>query len=385
MSAVQKFRLKDLGRLHQVQLDSCTRCGLCIPQCPVYAELKDLRFTPPHRIQLLKRLAKGKVDFNKENVADMLYQCSVCGVCEQVCGSLITTPAIWELAREQAVKIGLGVQKHKVFMDRIEQLRNPYGEDPEKRLEWLPKEIKIEEKCDIGWYVGCTQSYREQQNAIAVAELLKKLGIKFTLLGKDEWCCCSPLIRTGWTDIVPEVIKHNIGEFMKRGVKRVIYTCAGCYRTSLIDWPMQYGERLPFDITHITSFLYEQLLRGRLKFAKAYARTLSWHDPCHIGRHAGIFGEPREILQAIPGVKYVELKKSEELSRCCGAGGGVKGGYPDLALKIARRRLEEAEEAGVEVLVTSCPFCIRNFRDAVKTFGSKLEVKDLAELVSKLT
>jgi heterodisulfide reductase subunit D len=84
-------------------------------------------------------------------------------------------------------------------------------------------------------------------------------------------------------------------------------------------------------------------------------------------------------------VKYVELKKSEELSRCCGAGGGVKGGYPDLALKIARRRLEEAEEAGVEVLVTSCPFCIRNFRDAVKTFGSKLEVKDLAELVSKLT
>lgn len=382
MSASPRFRLRELGRLYQLQLDSCTRCGLCVGQCPVYAQLKDVRFTPAYRIQLLKRLAKGKPE-TRENVADILYQCSVCGVCEQVCGSLIVTPAIWELAREQAVKLDFGIPKHKAFMDRVQRLRNPYGEDPEKRLEWLPKEVKVEERAELGWYVGCTQSYREQQNAIAVAELLKRLGERFTLLGKDEWCCCSPLLRTGWTQIVPEVVKHNVEGFAQRGVKRVLYTCAGCYRTSLIDWPIYYGRKLPFEIVHITTFLYEELVKGKLK-PTAYPRKVAWHDPCHIGRHAGIFEEPRKLLQAIPGLQYVELKRSGELSRCCGAGGGVKGGYPDLALKIAKDRLDEAEQAGAEVLATSCPFCLRNFRDAARNFGSKIEIRDLAELILEL-
>jgi len=383
---IRKLDLKKLGRLYTVQLDSCTRCGVCIPLCPVYNEVKDPKFSPAFRIQLLKNLAKGKVDIEKHgsDVSNIFFQCSVCGVCEQVCGSLITTPAIWELAREQSIKMGLGTSKHKTFMERVEQVHNPYGADPDKRLEWLPQSISVEKECELGWYVGCTQSYREQRYAVAVAELLRHLGIKFTLLGNDEWCCCSPLMRTGWTETVPQVVKHTVQEFKKRKVRRVLYTCAGCYRTSLIDWPMHYGANMPFNVIHITAFLYELMLKGLIKPERPYGKVVTWHDPCHIGRHSGIFTEPRKILQSIPKVEYVELERAGELSKCCGAGGGVKGGYPDLALKIAYQRLKDAEVAGVDVLVTSCPFCLRNFKDAAKAFGSKLEIKDLAELLADL-
>ena len=204
-------------------------------------------------------------------------------------------------------------------------------------------------------------------------------------MGKDEYCCGSPLLRTGQTEIISDLVKHNVEEFKKREVKRIVYTCAGCYRTSLIDWPKYYD--VPFEIIHKTQYLQELVNKGYFKLEKnklaPLEKIVTYHDPCHLGRHIGtIYDAPRTVLNAIPKLELVEMKRSKEKARCCGAGGGVKAGMPDLALDMSKKRLEDALSTGSFTLVTSCPFCLTNFKDAIKETQKELEVVDLVELLA---
>ncbi|MCP8304429.1 MAG: (Fe-S)-binding protein [archaeon] len=370
----------------RMQFDACTKCGLCVKWCPAVEELGDTVVSPAKKIQLLRKASKKKnlTESEIEELKRVFYACSECGACAAVCGSLIDTPELWEEIRTEFVEQGMGpFGKQKVFLTRVKEKYNPYNEDPVKRLDWLPEDIKVAEKADLGIYVGCTQSYRQQKYLILTLRLLQKLGIKFTLLGNDEWCCGSPLLRTGQTEIIRDLVKHNVDAFKEKGVKRVVYACAGCYRTSLIDWPKYY--EVPFEVIHITQYLAELVNRGYFKLdANKLApleKVVTYHDPCHLGRHIGsIYDAPRTVLKAIPKLKLVEMKRSKETARCCGAGGGVKAGMPDLALKMSIKRLEDATSTGAHTLVTSCPFCLTNFKDALKETKMDLEVLDLVEL-----
>jgi heterodisulfide reductase subunit D len=225
-------------------------------------------------------------------------------------------------------------------------------------------------------------TYRAKEIARSTIELLKKAGVDFKLLGKDEWCCGSVLLRTGNTKIVKEMAEHNIEAFKKSDTAQVITSCAGCYRTLKKDYEEIFGKQ-DFEVVHIVDFLEKLIEEGKLKFPKVNMKV-TYHDPCHLGRHMGVYESPRKILKSIPGLELVEMARNRQNARCCGAGGGVRSAFRDLSNKMADARLKEAEETGADVLTSACPFCTFAFRDAAKRNGSKMRVLDLPELLLEI-
>ncbi|HEY9246781.1 MAG TPA: (Fe-S)-binding protein, partial [Candidatus Methanoperedens sp.] len=317
-----------------------------------------------------------------------LYNCTTCGMCGTVCPAGINLIELWESNRTNLVKRGNGPYgKQGMFPRLIGEKHNPYLKEQKDRLAWVTPDIKIAEKADTAYFVGCTAGYNQHVLAVSTARILNKLDVPFMVLGEDEWCCGSALIRTGQQHIndVPGLAAlHNIEALKAQGVKRVIYSCAGCFRAARIDWPRAYGKDLPFESIHISQFLAEQLEEGKIKWEKSFGKTITYHDPCHLGRHVGVFEEPRKILKNMPGVKLVEMKRNRKEQRCCGAGGGVKAGLPDLALIVAKDRMKDALETGADVLISACPFCRRNLLDGRDDLKLDMKVDDIVVLAAHL-
>jgi heterodisulfide reductase subunit D len=222
--------------------------------------------------------------------------------------------------------------------------------------------------------------------AFATSRVLNKLGIKFAMLGEEEWCCGSALIRTGQVhvnNVARELARHNVEALKKKGAKKVLFACAGCFRAAKIDWPRLLGEELPFEVIHITQFLADLIKEDKIKWEKSINKTVTYHDPCHLGRHVGVFNAPRFVLSHIPGIKFVEMDRSKEFQRCCGAGGGVKAGIPDLAVAMGEARVKDALETNADILSSACPFCKRNLSDGRDALKSDIVVEDVIELVAE--
>lgn len=246
----------------------------------------------------------------------------------------------------------------------------------------MGKEIDVSfDKAKNMYFAGCTSAYRRTEIATDTVKILNKLGIPFGVLN-DEWCCGSPLLRTGDKAQAEEMARHNLEEL--KGAETVIFSCAGCLRTFRMDYP-KMGLEVPFNAVHITEFLNGLLDEGKLKLTKPVKMKVTYHDPCHMGRHMdfGLYDEPRNLLKAIPGIEFVEMFSNRENTWCCGAGGGFKITHPEEAVAIASERVKHAEDVGAEAIVSSCPFCKTNLADAVKATGSKLQVYDITELIAK--
>jgi heterodisulfide reductase subunit D len=214
--------------------------------------------------------------------------------------------------------------------------------------------------------------------------------VDFTVL-QDEWCCSSPLLRTGqwetgWVT-AKDVAQHNVAEASKTDASTIVTTCSGCYRTWKKDYTEEYKDLLHashnFKILHTTELLEQRLKSGELQPKNNIPMRVTYHDPCHLGRHMGTYDSPRNLIKAIPGIEFVEMPRARENAWCCGSGGGVKSGYPEWALEISVERVKEAEQLGVEAILSACPFCERNLTDAVNNLGLKLKVLDVVELVNK--
>ena len=249
---------------------------------------------------------------------------------------------------------------------------------------------------------------------------MKKLGIDFTVLSQ-EVCCGSPILRTGQKEIFREVMEKNLEMF--KDFDMLVFSCAGCYKTFRNDYPRISGKPLPFKVRHTVELVYDLIQEGKLTINKEYAKKVTWHDPCHSVRHVGLaiekeilaksdnwlmdsrkaqkakeehFEIPRVVLRNIPGLELHEMYRIKGDSFCCGAGGGVKTQFPDMALATAKERLREAASTGAEILMTSCPFCVTNFNDAVKALqeeqsttgekkpGADLKVVELLEVLDEL-
>jgi heterodisulfide reductase subunit D len=296
-----------------------------------------------------------------------------------------------EALRADCVKAGLGLPgKQKAFGVHIGKEHNPYMELHKDRLNWLSPDVKLPDKAETVYYAGCTSSYRQKELAKATVEVFQKVGLDFTIM-KDEWCCSSPLLRTGqwetsWVS-AKDVAQHNVNEAVKLGAKQIVTTCAGCYRAWKKDYLEEYEDVLNakhgFEVVHTTQLLERLLKEGKVKPTKEVKMRVTFHDPCHLGRHMGVYDAPRTILQAIPGIELVEMPRNRENAWCCGSGGGVKSGYPDWALEIAGERVKEAEALGVDAIVSACPFCERNLADAISKYGSKLKTYDVIELLNQ--
>ena len=393
---------KNLTAVQLMELDSCTRCGECVKWCPTYAATDGKPGLAPRDKILRWRQYMNKSygiraklfgpqeipQSELEEFKDDVHSCTTCGICGTVCESGINTVELWEALRANLVKKGIGPYgKQNMFPKLIGQYHNPYLLDQKDRLAWVPDDVKIEDKSDIVYFTGCTAGYKQLTLAFATSRVLNKLGIKFAMLGEDEWCCGSALIRTGQAhvnDMMPlQVAKHNVEAIMKKGAKKVLFACSGCFRAAKVDWPRLLGKELPFEVVHITEFLADQIKQGKIKWEKSIDKTITYHDPCHLGRHVGVYDAPRYVLTHIPGVNFVEMERIKEFQRCCGAGGGVKAGIPDLADGVAQSRVKDALETKADILSSACPFCKRNLMDGRDSMKADIDVEDVIELVAQ--
>jgi heterodisulfide reductase subunit D len=247
----------------------------------------------------------------------------------------------------------------------------------------------------IVYFAGCMATFREKEIAKTTIELLKKLNVEFSMLGSEEWCCGSVMLRSGNLDVAKQMIEHNVKAIKDLGTDTVVTSCAGCYRTIKQDYPKYLGE-LGFKVLHTPEFVLEFIESGKLKF-KPYTdgnygsdssktTRITYHDPCHLGRHMNIFDPPRKVLQAIEGLELVEMARSRENARCCGSGGGVASAYRDLSEEMADVRISDAIAVSADILTSACPFCTYALKSAAKRANllDKLKVIDFSELLMKV-
>ena len=329
-----------------------------------------------------------------EKLKQIVFACQLCGACDYVCGRVkeMKPTEVIQALRIKLVKDGIGPMPAQMkFSESVKKTHNVYGESHEKRFMWMNQDVPTT-KADILFFSGCTPSYRSQETALAMVKLLQKMGIDFMLL-KDEWCCGSPLLRTGQTDLTAELIKHNVEEIEKSGATKVLTNCAGCYVTLKVDYPDFLGFQPNFEVVHIVEYLDQLRKEGKLTFTKNVDLKVTYHDPCHLGRNSysgivgtgqhGVYDPPRNLLKSIPGIKLIEMERIKDDAWCCGAGGGVKAAFKEFSLWTAKERIDEAKATGAEAIVSACPFCKTNFVEAIKAGEETMKVYDIIELLEK--
>ena len=344
------------------------------------------------KMQIIRSLWQGKLQLSKD-LGEVIFQCPTCNACAETCAYDMDNAAIYEALRAELIDAGCGLEAHIPMNKAMVELLNPYERDNKQKKDWLGKlDFKIKdatkEKADVLYFVGCTTALTPEIQTVAIntAKVLKKLGIDFSVYGEFEVCCGSVAKRTGDLNAFNSVATKNYELFKNSGIKSIITSCAGCYRTLKTDY-IDYLEDLGIEVLHTIEFIYKFINEQEIQL-KHLGITTTYHDPCHTGRNTGVkqdfnplYEEPREILRKI--VNLVEMKTIRENTKCCGAGGGVKKGFPELALEIAKSRVREAEDTGAQYLVSICPFCYRNLYDGIKELNSDIKMIDLMELLNQ--
>ena len=411
-SKAREIKVENLSMRQLLELDACTRCGECANWCPAYEQDKREPINPRGRAYdfrtILKRqygllrpegfLGKllGKKPVNEEEikriVAD-LYECSTCKQCHYVCPANIDTVELWEGIRRSIVEAGYGpLDTQKDLITSVKSYDNPWRQPRSSRARWTrvakkKKRIKEEPKdiskikADVIYYVGCTGSYdvNVEEVAINTVNIFEFSKTDFGILGNKERCCGSVLLRMGDHESFETIAKENIKQFNELGIKALVTSCSGCFKTIKEDYAKIGG--MNFDVKHTAEYLVDLIKAGKLELKHEVKMKVTYHDPCHLGRHSGVFDAPREVLKSIPGIEIVEMERSREFSRCCGAGGGLKAGYPDIQNKISQKRVTDALATGATELVSACPFCYQGLQVGIQAMNAPITMRDITELV----
>lgn len=356
-------------RLEKVRnaVNCCTMCGFCKSVCPSFKSIGWDSALSRGRIVLSYGLLIGDLQPDESLVRNM-YTCTTCADCVRRCPSKVDIVDIIEDCRADLVKAGCILPKHKAMCENILADGNPFAEKSSRR----DALGRVPHKAKVGYYAGCTATFRSKATAKATLSILDKLGEDYTTV--DETCCGSVMQRVGWPqEDVTELMKRNVEAIKSLGVETLVLSCAGCYRMFKIEYP-KYVD-VPFEVLHITEYLAKKDLK-----LKPMSGVATYHDPCHLGRHCGVYDAPREVIAKIPGLEFREMEYSGKTSHCCGGGGGVRSAYPEASMDIASTRLDEASFA--DMIITTCPFCVNNL-DAAKG-DRKIVVRDLVEIVDEL-
>lgn len=357
------------------ELETCfgTSCGFCERGCPVYQALKVRTLSMKGRNRTMLGLLKGKFDITP-SVVKAAFECTLCGNCDRWC-SLKNTEHT-RAFREYLLKHGVEPMKeHSSLLASMKNYGNPWFQPRSARGKWLrgldiPKAAKGNQ--EVLFFAGCTSAVMKPlvPSLVASAKLLKRAGVDFAVIGQDEPCCGSTLLRVGQTDAFEKLEKENFDRFKALGVKRIVTACPGCYTTL-----KKSAEKLGSDIAinHITQEIANLIRSGDLKVEKS-SEKMTYHDPCHLGRLGGIFDEPREIVDAVADL--VEMPNCRYEARCCGAGAGLQSAFPRLSRELAAKKVDEAKGTGATTLVTCCPFCETQLKTA-----PGINVVDLMQLL----
>ncbi|MHC4789525.1 MAG: (Fe-S)-binding protein, partial [Planctomycetota bacterium] len=355
----------------------CFQCGKCDVVCPWN------RVRPFSIRKLVRQAAFGLPEIELED----MWRCTTCGVCPADCPRGVEQI-------EVSVSLRRIATEYDVFPEAVQGVRsagmslvsdgNPIGGERTARDAWA-NGLKLKpfaEGMEILYFVGCYYSYdpRMRKVAVATANLLQKAGVDFGILGAQEVCCGESIRKTGNEEVFKALARQNIKTFIDKGVKRILVSSPHCYHTFKNEYP---EFMVSFEVVHITEFLAELIEEGRLELSGEFEKKVTWHDPCYLGRHNGIYDPPRDLLKKLEGLELAEMADARQDSLCCGGGGGRIWMDTPKGERFADLRVAQAQAVGAEVLVTSCPYCISNFEESRLSLADDdpLQVKDLTEIL----
>lgn len=353
----------------------CVACDTCVDVCCTAYTHPDIERTPKNRLAIILRLMNGE-PVNETDV-HTIYTCVECGRCDTVCPMDIPISATIADSKVVLVDQGFGpLPRHNDMVEQLLKNRNAVNQAPQDRLSWLGDDAgaAVRETSDTLLYLGCMASYLDKDTAKASYDILKQAGVSFTLL-EDEFCCGIYPYNAGKTTEATAVFKELYAEFKKRGIRRIIVPCAGCYRAFSAYYPRVLPE-FDIEVKHMSQVICELADSGKITFKPAGGPVVV-HDSCKIGRKSGVYEAPRTILQRM-GFEIKELAENRENALCCGAGSGVRSIEPALSMGIGRQILDKAP---TDTVVSTCPFCIFNLGYIAKKSGLPHTVKHIASFV----
>jgi Fe-S oxidoreductase len=358
----------------------CFQCGLCDVVCP-WNRVRTFSMR-----KIVRQATFGLTDIESEDI----WLCTTCGRCPQQCPRDVKQIESGVALRRIATEYGVfpkSVTPIRTVRGSLVGEGNTLSEERAKRGDWAKNHsVKpFTEGMEILYFPGCYPSYdpRLKKVAVATANILNLAGVDFGILGPKENCCGESIRKTGDEEVFKRLAKENIKTFVDNGVKKILVSSPHCYHTFKNEYP---EFMVDFEVVHITQYLFELIDKGKLELKKEYGRKITYHDPCYLGRHNGIYDEPREVLKKVPGLTLNEMPDCRVDSLCCGGGGGRVWMETQKGERFSDLRIQQAMDVGAEMLVTACPYCITMFEDSRVTMEAdeKIEIKDITEIIQEV-
>ncbi|MFV0437746.1 MAG: (Fe-S)-binding protein [Desulfopila sp.] len=368
-------------QLTQQQIDYCMECGVCTGSCPISYDRPG--FSPR---QMIKRtLVEPDGDILESSD---IWACLSCSRCSDRCPVGIDFPAFIRTYREKAIAVGnLPRKSHHGVFQSIVSLQA--GSLNQNRIGWAEESGRIQEKGDYFFFVGCLPyqdvvfdylDLKMIDTAKSVLRILNKIGIE-PVVSNDERCCGHDALWSGNDELFATLARKNVETIKASGAKTVIFSCPEGYSAFRENYPAVVGE-LPFEIIHISEFLARELPKADITIAGGKANGgVTYHDPCRLGRRAGIYEEPRALLTMVAGKNFKEMENNRENAVCCGTTAWMECSSCSKSMQV--KRLQEAEQAGASTLITACPKCQIHLSCAKSNTDLDIEVKDLYAYLSE--
>jgi heterodisulfide reductase subunit D len=363
---------------------ACYQCGTCSGSCPT-ASAMDYN---PRRLFHMLRLGLGERVLRSRAI----WLCTSCYSCTARCPREIEISDTILGLRRLVVDRGLDIPPSIVTLrETVTTHHNISGDDNSTRLIWSDNleadalAFRQKRQAEVVFYVGCVASFYPMVYGIpqAMVQIMDRANLDFSVLGGEEWCCGYPLFLAGMEDLVADLMAHNAARIRQMGAKTLVTTCPSCHYTWSHLHPMLGLPPFDFEVLHASQFLARLLEEGRLKLG-SLEQVVTYHDPCDLGRKSGVFDEPRQVIEAVPGIEFREMDASRRDALCCGGGGDVQMVDDGVTASVADRRLSHAQRTGAKVILSACQQCKRTLMSAARRNKARLRVMDLAELVWKV-
>ena len=350
---MDKEKVKQL--ISDMGAHDCVECGKCTTVCPI------TRFNPEFapRLVVVKALAGEDMDLSKDSD---VWACNTCEMCNSMCPYEVDFSGFIRGMRGEAFGEGHEPDCSQGGLLHVMMRIMANSDLPQKRLDWITDDLRITDKGDVFFFVGCAPQmdtiFKDRdlglvETARSAIWLMNQMGIE-PVVRADEKCCGHDLNWAGDEKNLVKLMNHNVEVIRKSGAKTVVFTCPECMRTFDLDYQDFMGD-FEFEMMHISEFIAKALEEGKLDFPANVNVSVTFHDSCRLGRHLGKYDEPREVLTKIPSVEFVEMEKNKDASTCCGVSGFMNCSSVSKVMQM--EKMQDAKNTGADFLITPCPKC----------------------------